>query len=264
MVNGPPHSLIAERRDQILPVLGKSEIRRIRAFGEPRRYSRGERLFAISDDVPGMFVLLKGKVVVRRRDALGHAEPLIELSAGMFLAELGQLAGQPALVDADAESDVEALLIPRERFRELIIAEGDLGERIMRALILRRVLLIDAGAGGPVLVGPAADAAMVRLQNFLMRNAFPHQLLDPDRDADAQSLLDRFHVRREDLPIVICPQGEVLRNPSVSALARCFGLLVVVESPVPLHRVVVVGQDDRPVVLEADRQAVRGRGLPDR
>ena len=235
-----PHSLIAERRDQILPVLSKSEIGQIRAFGEPRRYSRGERLFAIGEDVPGMFVLLKGRVVVARRDALGHAEPLTELSAGMFLAELGQLAGQPALVNAEAKSDVEALLIPLERFRELVVAEGDLGEQIMRALILRRVLLIDAGAGGPVLVGPETDAAMVLLQNFLMRNAFPHQLLDPDRDANAQSLLDRFHVRREDLPIVICPDGEVLRNPSERALARCIGLLVDVD-PERLYDVAIVG-----------------------
>ena len=235
-----PHSLIGERRDQILPVLSKSEIGRIRVFGEPRHYSRGERLFAIGEDVPGMFVLLKGNVAVRRRDALGHAEPLTELSAGMFLAELGQLAGHPALVDAEARSDVEALLIPRERFRELVIAEDQLGERIMRALILRRALLIDAGAGGPVLVGREADPDMVLLQNFLLRNAFPHQSLDPDREAEARSLLDRFHIGRDDLPIVICPDGTVLRKPSEAAVARCIGLLVDVD-PDRLYDVAIVG-----------------------
>jgi thioredoxin reductase (NADPH) len=236
----PPHSPIAERRDQILPVLGKSEIRRIRAFGEARLYSRGERLFAVGEDVPGMFVLLKGNVVVRRRDALGHAEALTELSAGMFLAELGQLAGQPALVDAEAKGDVEALLIPRERLRELVIAEDELGERIMRALILRRALLIDAGAGGPVLVGREADARMVLLQNFLLRNAFPHQSLDPDRDAEAKGLLERFHIGRDDLPIVVCPGGEVLHNPGEAALARCIGLLFDVD-PDRLYDVAIVG-----------------------
>jgi thioredoxin reductase (NADPH) len=236
----PPHSLIAERRDQVLPVLSKSEIERIRAFGEPRLYSRGERLFAVGEDVPGMFVLLKGNVVVRRRDALGHAEPLTELSAGMFLAELGQLAGQPALVDAEAKGDVEALLIPRERLRELVIAEDELGERIMRALILRRALLIDADAGGPVLLGRASDAGMVLLQNFLLRNAFPHQSLDPDCDAEAQSLLDRFHIGRDDLPIVICPDGTLLRKPSEAALARCIGLLADID-PDRIYDVAIVG-----------------------
>jgi thioredoxin reductase (NADPH) len=236
----PPNLLIAERRDQILPVLSQAEIDRIRAFGEPRRYRTGERLVAVGENLAGMFVLLEGKVLVTGKDALGRAEPIAELGPGMFLAEIGQLAGQPALYEAEARSDVEALFVPRERLREIVIVDDQLGERIMRALILRRALLIDAGAGGPVLVGRATDAGMVLLENFLLRNAFPHQLLDPDRDAEAQSLLERFHIGREDLPIVICPSGEVLRNPSEAALARCIGLLFDVD-PDRLYDVAIVG-----------------------
>ncbi|HMG47814.1 MAG TPA: FAD-dependent oxidoreductase [Allosphingosinicella sp.] len=236
----PPNLLIAERRDQILPVLSRAEIDRIRAFGEPRRYRTGERLVAAGENLAGMFVLLEGKVLVTGTDALGRAEPIAELGPGMFLAEIGQLSGQPALFEAEARSDVEALFVPRERLREIVIVDDQLGERIMRALILRRALLIDAGAGGAVLVGRATDAGMVLLENFLLRNAFPHQLLDPDRDAEAQSLLERFHIGREDLPIVICPSGEVLRNPSEAALARCIGLLFDID-PDRLYDVAVVG-----------------------
>jgi thioredoxin reductase (NADPH) len=236
----PPNLLIAERRDQILPVLNQAEIDRIRAFGEPRRYRAGERLVTAGENLPGMFVLLGGKVLVTGRDALGRAEPIAELDPGMFLAEIGQLAGQPALFEAEASGEVEALFVPRERLREIVIVDDALGERIMRALILRRALLIDAGAGGPVLVGRATDAGMVLLENFLLRNAFPHQLLDPDRDPEAQSLLERFRIGREDLPIVICPSGEVLRNPSEAALARCIGLLFDVD-PDRLYDVAVVG-----------------------
>ena len=63
------------------------------------------------------------------------------------------LSGRPALVDCYAEEDIETLLVPPEQLRALIIAEADLGERIVRALILRRVGLIQAGASGPVLIG---------------------------------------------------------------------------------------------------------------
>lgn len=49
----------------------------------------------------------------------------------------------------------------------------------MRALILRRVNLIQDGAGGPVLIGPSNSAGVVRLQGFLTRNGQPHHLLDP-------------------------------------------------------------------------------------
>jgi thioredoxin reductase (NADPH) len=57
------------------------------------------------------------------------------------MGELAQLAGRPALVDAHAQDEVEALIIPPERLRALLIGEAELGERVMRALILRRVAL---------------------------------------------------------------------------------------------------------------------------
>ena len=75
--------------------------------------------------------------------------------AGQFLAEVGQLSNRVTLVDGTAEGDVVTLLIPPEGVRSLLVAEADLGERIMRALILRRVSLLQKGAGGPVLIGPA-------------------------------------------------------------------------------------------------------------
>jgi thioredoxin reductase (NADPH) len=64
------------------------------------------------------------------------------------IAAVGQLSGQPAFVDVRAIDDVEALLIPPENVRALMIAEPELGERIMRALILRRIVVIETGAGG--------------------------------------------------------------------------------------------------------------------
>ena len=235
-----PSPLIAQRRDQILPVLSDDEIRRIRAFGEPRRYRVGERLFATGEEVPGMFVVLKGTILVSGRDALGVAQPIAELTLGMFVAEIGQLAGQPALVDAEAKEDLETLLIPRERLRALVIAEDVLGERIMRALILRRALLVDTGVGGPILVGSQNDPRMILLENFLLRNAFPHQLLDPEAEPDARSLLDRFQISRDDLPIVVCPDGTVLRSPGEAELARCIGLLIDLD-PGRRYDVAIVG-----------------------
>ena len=70
---------------------------------------------------------------------------------------------------------MEALIIAPERLRALLVAEAELGERIMRALILRRVGLIETGAGGPVIVGRADNGDVLRLQGFLSRNGHPHQ-----------------------------------------------------------------------------------------
>jgi thioredoxin reductase (NADPH) len=171
-------SILEQRRDQMFPKLRPEEIDRLRRFGEIRRYAPGELLFVTGEPSPGMFVLIAGTVAVSARDGLGHVVPIVEEGPGEFLAEVGQLAGRPALVDARAKTEVEALLISPERLRSAIIAEAELGERIMRALILRRVALIENCAGGPVLIGPALNPDIVRLQGFLARNGYPHQVLD--------------------------------------------------------------------------------------
>src|SRR6478672_6317055 len=176
------------RLEQTFPTLTPQEIARMRRFGELRRYKDGERLFEAGKPGPGMFVILSGHVAITQRDGLGHVTPLIDQGPGQFLAEIGQLSGRVALVDGRAEGEVETLLIPSDRLRALLVAEADLGERIMRALILRRVSLIQGGVGGPVLIGPSNSASVAGLQNFLNRNSFPHHLLDPERDGDAADI----------------------------------------------------------------------------
>src|SRR3954447_2048718 len=172
------------RHEQTFPSLTPAEIGRMRRFGDVRHYSDGETLFVTGKPGPGMFVVLSGHVAITQRDGLGHVTPVIDQGPGQFLAEIGQLSGRIALVDGVAEGDVETLLIAPERLRALLVAEADLGERIMRALILRRVNLIQGGVGGPVLIGPSNSSGVIRLRSFLTRNGFPHHLLDPEREHD--------------------------------------------------------------------------------
>src|SRR5437899_6017215 len=213
------------RLEQTFTALTLQEIARMRRFGEVRSYKDGERLFETGKPGPRMFVILSGHVAISQRDGLGHVTPVIDQGPGQFLAEIGQLSGRAALVDGHAEGDVETLLIPPERLRALLVAEADLGERIMRALILRRVSLIQGGVGGPVLIGPSDSAGVIRLQGFLTRNGFPHHLLDPERDHDAAELIARYSPSPTDWPLVVAVDGTVLRNPGESELARVLGMI---------------------------------------
>jgi thioredoxin reductase (NADPH) len=213
------------RHEQTFPALTLQEIARMRRFGDIARYKDGEKLFETGKPGRGMFVILSGHVAITQRDGLGHVTPVIDQGPGQFLAEIGQLSGRVALVDGHAEGDVETLLIPPERLRALLVAEADLGERIMRALILRRVNLIQAGAGGPVLIGPSNSSGVIRLQGFLTRNGFPHHLLDPAADHDAAELIVRYSPSPTDWPLVVVADGTVLRNPSESELARAMGMI---------------------------------------
>lgn len=228
---------VETRRHQMFPVLGASCIERIRRFGSVRHYARGDCLFRAGEAGPGMFVVLRGIVAITQRDGLGRVVPIERQGPGQFLAEIAQLSGRPALVDGHAEDEVETLLVPPDQLRALIIAEADLGERLVRAMILRRVALIESGSSGPVLIGPPQSAALLRLQNFLRRNGHPYNVVDATQDADAAALLEQYG---EAELLVVCPDGAVVVNPTDNALARCLGMVDTIEHD-ELFDVVVVG-----------------------
>jgi thioredoxin reductase (NADPH) len=166
-------SIIETRRAQIFPTLVPAEIDRLRRFGALCGFASGDYLFRAGEPGPGMFVLLAGEVAVSWRDPGGRETPVVEEGPGQFLAELAQLSGRPSFVDARAKTAVEALLIPPEKLRAVLIAEAELGEHIMRAFILRRVALLEVGAGGPVVIGRAGQGEVLHLRNFLARNGYP-------------------------------------------------------------------------------------------
>lgn len=227
------------RHHQMFPVLAPQEIERMRRFGSAVRFRRGDRLFASGEPGPGMFVILTGAVNITQRDGLGHVKPVAVQKAGEFMAEVGTLSGRPSLVDGHAEDEVEALLIAPDQLRALIIAEADLGERLVRALILRRVALIEAGASGPVLIGQPQSAGVIRLQSFLNRNGMPHHVMDIAVDADAAALLEQYAAGAADM-LAVCPNGSVLLNPSEGELARCTGMVDTLDHD-ELFDVIVVG-----------------------
>ena len=215
-----------------------AEIDRLRRFGEPRRFAKGEFLVRTGEPTPGMFVFLAGDVRVAPHDR--PDEPIVIYHPGHFLGELAQLSGRPALTDAEALSDVDAILISPQHLRELIVAEAETGEKMMRALILRRVGLLERNVGGPIIVGRADNRDVLRLENFLARNGHPHQRLDPDTDNCAKTLVERFQIKPAELPIVVCPGGEMLRNPSENQLARCLGLTHALDGT-KIYDVAIVG-----------------------
>jgi thioredoxin reductase (NADPH) len=236
----PTQSTIDTRRHQMFPTLERAEIERVRRFGEVRSYAAGQALAKVGQVGEGLSIILAGKVDITQHDQSGRRNLIVTHGPGEFMGELAQLAGRPVLVDAYAQEPVEALIIRPDRLRALLVAEADLGERIMRALILRRVGLLETGAGGPVIVGRAENGDVLRLEGFLRRNGHPRQRLDPETDPEAKALIERFHVDPGQLPIVLCPGGQLLRNPGESELARCLGLVGPID-PERLYDVVVVG-----------------------
>jgi thioredoxin reductase (NADPH) len=234
-----PPSLLETRRAQMFPVLGAADIARLRRFGEMQSFRARSFLLHAGEAAQGLFLILSGEVQVMPHEA--PDKPIVTYGPGSFMGELALLSGRPALADAIALSDVEAVLIAPPRLRDVLVQEAELGELIMRALILRRMGLLERGVGGPVIVGRAGNRDVLRLESFLRRNGHPYQKLDPDVDECAHALLQRFELSPPiDLPIVLCVNGELLRNPSEAQLARCIGLSQMID-PKQIYDVAIIG-----------------------
>ena len=199
----------------------------------------GETLVRIGEAGHGLAVILAGRVEITQNDS-GQRQLITTHEAGAFMGEIAQLSGRPALVEASAIEPVEALIIPPAE----AAGRADRGGGAWRAHHAgpdpaphgaARV-----GAGGPVIIGPGDDGDVLRLGGFLSRNGHPHQSLDPETDPEARALVERFGVDPGELPIVLCPDGQLLRNPSENELARCLGLVAPID-PDRVYDVAVVG-----------------------
>ena len=232
-------STLEHRQHQMFPRLSFDEMHSVERFGTRVCFKQGESIFQIGEVALGLFVLISGRVGITAKDRSGAARLVVEHEAGHFMAEMAQLSGRPALIDGVALSDVETLLVSSEQLRALIIADAEVGERIMRALILRRLGLIESGLG-PVIVGSSRERKVIDLQGFLMRNAHPCAVIDSLEDALAVEVLAGLTIAVTDFPLVLCPDGTLLRAPSEAQLASCLGLVPMFE-PDYTYDVAIVG-----------------------
>ncbi len=185
-------------------------------------------------------MLLSGEIAITQRDSMGREQLIVTHGARQFMGELAQLSGRPSLVDATAIADVEAIVIRPQRLRDLLIEEADLGERIMRALILRRVGLLETGAGGPVIVGRPGQGDVLRLQEFLRRNGHPHTFPTPSTTPKPNALSTVSTSRRRSFPSSSVRNGQMVRNPTEQQLARCLGLVRAID-PDKIYDVAIAG-----------------------
>lgn len=212
------------RREQVFPMLSQDEVLRLSRFGHRVRYESSDVIYMAGRVSPGMLIVVNGAVTVLLRDALRHALSMATQGPGEFIAEVSELSGKPALMDVLADGDVEAIVIPPAALRNVIQDEAELGERILRALILRRVALVDSGVAGVVVAGPPTSPAVIRLQTMLARNGHPQHHLYPASEERPCPFLTQYEIGPQEA-LVICFDGSVLRNPTDAELARHLGIV---------------------------------------
>ncbi|MFA9217716.1 MAG: NAD(P)/FAD-dependent oxidoreductase, partial [Sphingomonadaceae bacterium] len=89
-------------------------------------------------------------------------------------------------------------------------------------------------------VGAPDHPGLHHLHSWLAANGHPHRVLDPKQNEQARLLYELYQPSAADLPLVVCPDGTLRRNPSTVELGRCLGLLPELDSDV-VWDVIVVG-----------------------
>jgi thioredoxin reductase (NADPH) len=228
------------REAQTFPTLSPEMVVRLMPYGTEETLSAGTPVFARGDRRVDFFVVIAGSIDIIDMDAHGLAILLRTHRARQFSGELTLFNDREILLSGRTGEDSRVLRIARDDFRRMVSAEPDIGEIIMRAFILRRVGLVRHAQGAVTLIGSAHAAETLRLQRFLIRNGYPHRLLDTDADPDADGFIACFEIAPGQLPVVIGAHDRVMLNPSTVDLADALGLTETVD-PLHVHDVAVVG-----------------------
>ena len=236
-------SLIDTRGPQMFPVLDAAQIETAKRFasGDPRHFAPGEIVYNIGERSAPAWLVLGGTIEVVRRDGLDHEAAITTHRPGQITGEINQLAGRGSLAVGRAGGQgCTALPFDAAHLRALVIGSADIGETVMRAFILRRVGLIQDGGAGSVLVGRPGTPDLIRLQGFLSRNSYPYSMLDASADDEGHAVVERLGVRPEELPLLICPDGTVMRCPTDAQAGACLGITPDL-APKIVYDVAVVG-----------------------
>jgi thioredoxin reductase (NADPH) len=227
----------------MFPVLSAAQIELARRFasGPPRRFEPGAVMVEVGEMAAPLWLVLAGSIEVAWRDGLGHETAIGSDGPGQFSGEISQLASHTSLVVGRAgPHGCTGIPFDSAHLRALIIGSADIGEIVMRAFILRRVGLIESDRSGSILIGHADMPDVVRLQGFLTRNGYPITVLDASNDPEARALIERLGIHDDEQPLLLCPNGTVLRRPTNEEAGRCLGLTPKLD-PGRLYDVAVVG-----------------------
>jgi len=229
----------SDETDSMFPELEDAQVARLMSFGEQRHVEAGEIVFDQGDALHGVFVVLQGSIEIGAVSN-GEAAAIRILHRGAFTGEVNQLSGRRSLVQCRAGEASTLLEIGRPNLQSILRIDPTLGEIFLRAFLLRRAYLIANSVGDALLIGSSHSGDTLRLRAFLGRNGHPHTYVDIERDPDVQALLDQFEISVNDIPVLICRNEMVLRNPSNAEAAACFGLNAGIEND-GVYDLIVVG-----------------------
>ncbi len=227
------------RPDLAFAKLTEEMIERLRAYGREESFPANVLLFTHGERQVDMFVVLDGEVAISLPASNGESKIIARHQKLDFSGELNLLTSQGSLVEARTTTESRLLRIPRNELQRVMRAEGDIANLITSATIWRRIGILGETTSGIVLMGDAGDAQTTQLQRFLIRNNYPHRIVEASVEEDAQAeheLTDH----EPTLPAVVLSDGRILHRPTITQLADELGITELPD-PEMIYDVTVVG-----------------------
>ena len=227
------------RPDLAYPKLTEEMVERVRSYAREEILPANVPLFTRGERQVDMFVVLDGQIDVFLPTANGESKIIAHHEKYDFSGELNLLTSQGSLVEARTVKESRLLRIPRNELQKLMRAEGDIANLITSATIWRRIGILGEETSGVVLMGHANDAETTELQRFLIRNSYPHRILEEPSE-EVSLTPDGLSDHESALPAVILSDGRILHRPTITQLADELGITELPD-PEMIYDVAVVG-----------------------
>src|SRR6476620_6179839 len=210
-------------QEAAFPTLTARDLAALATRGRELQVPSGEILYSAGDTTVRFSVVLEGELEAVDGDG-ASARTFATVGPGQFTGEVATLSGRAALVTVRAARDSRLIELDGPALLRAVDELPEVGEAIVRAFLLRRQRLIDAGYEGVQIVGSRFSPAAHQLRDFATRNLIPFRWVDVETDPEAELLLRRANYSPADTPVVIGKSGKHAKNPTIAQFAHCAGL----------------------------------------
>jgi thioredoxin reductase (NADPH) len=206
----------------LFPRLTAAQIKQMAERAETRSFSPGEVLFEQGERDASFYVVLSGAVDIIDRQPDGD-HYFTQCQAGTFIGDISMFTGEPTLARGVVAEDTTLLVFAPDALRKLVAGSAELGDLLLRTMVVRREWLKGQGYGNELLIGKRSSGDAFAIRELLERNLIPFSWHDIDTDEESKALLDRLGIGPEECPVLVRTHS-VMRCPTVTQVADELGL----------------------------------------
>jgi len=120
------------KKVSFLEGLTSAELQELSALCEVRRYADGDPVFSLGEQIPGVFVVMRGALKIFRTDGRGKMQVLDISHPGSFVGEVQAFDGGTIASGAESRGETECLLIPAPDLKRIALGNPAVADAIIR------------------------------------------------------------------------------------------------------------------------------------